>query len=193
MVPASAFSSLAPRSLSDTLFLRFLLGLAILAFLPLSSMGEEWQETKSQIANFSIQFPGASEYIRNEIDTDYGELVLHQFVVEAENGNTAYIVVCMEYPEALAEDKTPEKILQDGKKGAVGDATLLSEKEIVGDGYSGLDLSMSKETPDHTEHKRWQLILFNNNLYQIGYVRFGQEPDEEIFKRITESFQLLRK
>ena len=80
-------------------------------FLPLISSAEDWQETKSPIANFSIQLPDEPEYSADTVDTELGELKLHMFLVEADAGNTAYMVMCTEYPDGAVGESVSNVFL----------------------------------------------------------------------------------
>lgn len=166
--------------------------LSFIGLNPAVSQVAEWQETKSDVANFSIQLPGVTQYEKDEVDTDYGKLGLHSFVVDADAGSTAYIIIFTEYPDGLFENKSPNQILNDSAKGAIGDGKVQSQEEIVHEGCDGRELAFTKAGAE-TQFVRWRLLLHKHNLYQIGVVSIGKEVDAEVFAHMCESFKLLKK
>lgn len=158
------------------------------------AFADQWEKTISQEGNFSVMLPGVSEYRAQNVETEIGKITIHMFLVEADKGNTAFMLMYSDYPEALFDKKSVDQVLDDAAAGAVRNVKgkLQSKSNITYQKLPGRDLTATTSSGSRMTFITWRLLLAKNRMYQIGCVGVGKKVPEEVVKKINESFRLLR-
>lgn len=173
-------------------------GLVLTAFL-LSGLemlhaADDWSVVKSHEGNFKAILPGEPDYSTSKVDTELGQLDLHTYAVEANDGNLAYFVFYSDYPEGTEKETDPKVLLQSARDGVVGDTSRQTreQKIQIGD-HPGLEFDFVQGTGAAKTYGYWQLYMVNNRLYQIGIISIGEPAVDYKVKAIYGSFDLIKK
>lgn len=138
----------------------------------------EWVKFTSPKALFSVMLPREPK-----LDTETGGTTEHQRFNDFEEG---YGFVIEYFENVSASD--PEKYL-DGTIAAVQNAvkgTLVEEKKISLDGYSGREVTISITAANGTVvFSRTKVYLVGNNLFSISYL-WKKDLDPAIASKIGE-------
>jgi hypothetical protein len=123
-----------------------------------------------------------------------GQIDLHSFAVEANNGNVAYFVFYSDYPEGTDEDTDPKELLQNARDGVVGEGSRQTREEKIQVGeHPGLEFDFVQGSGAEKTYGYWRLYMVKNRLYQIGIISIGESAVDYKFKPIYGSFDLLKK
>ncbi|MDB4679738.1 MAG: hypothetical protein P8M30_20790 [Planctomycetaceae bacterium] len=153
---------------------------------------DNWTVIKSHVGNFQAILPGEVDYSASKVDTEIGQIDLHSFSVEANEGNVAYFVFYSDYPEGTDEETDPIVLLQNARDGVVGEGSRQTreEKIQVGD-HPGLEFDFVQGTGAQKTYGYWRLYVVKNRLYQIGIISIDEPGVDHKIKTIYGSFDLL--
>lgn len=143
---------------------------------------DKWKEYSFKSDGFAISAPS-----KPVMGVEKSEIVreIHTYYLKVVEGLGILVIYSPLSPE---NNKSPGKVLSDGRDGAVGkNGKLVSESPISQGDYPGLDYEILTEK----EHFHWRVYVANRKLYQIlSYAPPGRAflPETD---RVFESFKLI--
>jgi hypothetical protein len=143
---------------------------------------------------FSITLPtGFSPFIAQKTSspTPAGPIDLN--ILQSENSQGACVVGYSDFPDASFEGRTPKKMLEDGRDGALKNinATLEKQEDITVQGKTGLDIYGSTTQAGKNIYVRFQFLLDKPRAYQIGYLAYNRaDLDKPEVQAYFDSFRL---
>ncbi len=151
----------------------------------------EWVDFESDEGEFAVLMPANPQTQRKTVPTPIGPMKVVMYTHDA--GAEAYIVGFSDYPKAVLEKLTPEKMLSDGVKGGIAKirGTKKSEKNINLDGYPGKEYTFtipSSRIPGGGKGKA-RMYMVENRLYQILALGKKSAPEAD-FNKFLDSFEL---
>jgi hypothetical protein len=108
-------------------------------------------------------------------------------IMQSETARGACVMGYSDFPEATFEGRTPKKMLEDGRDGALKNinATLEKQEDITVQGRTGLDIYGSASSGGRDFYVRFQFILDKPRAYQIGYLAYDRadldKPDVQAY------------
>jgi len=108
-------------------------------------------------------------------------------ILQSETLQGACVLGYSDFPEASFEGRTPKKMLEDGRDGALRNinATLEKQEDITVQGKTGLDIYGSTTSGGRSIYVRFQFILDKPRAYQIGYLAYNRadldKPDVQAY------------
>ena len=143
---------------------------------------------------FSIALPaGFSPFTAQKTSspTPAGPIDLN--ILQSENSQGACVVGYSDFPDASFEGRTPKKMLEDGRDGALRNinATLEKQEDITVQGKTGLDIYGSTAQAGKNIYVRFQFILDKPRAYQIGYLAYNRaDLDKPEVQAYFDSFRI---
>lgn len=163
--------------------------LSILFALSFSACKKEYVYTDVD-GNFSVNFHDAPTITVDSFDTELGKVRLHSYMSEI-SLTKAQMVTYSDYPVESQYIKDPYDFIKGAKEGALsslGIVEIEKDERIELNGIPGVDV-MGNNGKDL--HMHYKLFLFENRMYQIGFLKegeLGEKPEELEF---MESFVFL--
>lgn len=108
-------------------------------------------------------------------------------ILQSETLQGACVLGYSDFPEASFEGRTPKKMLEDGRDGALRNinATLEKQQDITVQGKTGLDIYGSTTSAGKNIYVRFQFILDKPRAYQVGYLAYNRadldKPDVQAY------------
>lgn len=142
-----------------------------------------WQKLESREGKFSVEMPGVARSSLVPVQTSAGMLKQFQFLVD--QGERAFLVTYLDYPNTTLEQLGPARILDNVREGVrASGAQDLTEKSLEIPRADARELTYLK-TPNFYLQSR--LLLVGNRFYQLTLVTTGApSPDAT---RFFESFR----
>jgi hypothetical protein len=146
-----------------------------------------WQLFTSDDGEFSVLFPGEPKQSSNTLNTELGELTLHNFGYVASEG-VDYNASYNDYPaDKVSEDS---KDLLDGVLSGVGKTnTLVTQQTTTQQGHPAVVAEFEAPGSNYIYYKG---VMFKNRLYQLAVV--GSSDNKETYKpdamKFIDSFEL---
>ena len=143
---------------------------------------------------FSISLPpgfGAFKSQKTTSPTPAGPIELN--IMQSENTQGACVLGYSDFPEASFVGRTPKKMLEDGRDGALKNinATLEKQNDITVQGKTGLDIYGSTVQSGKNIYVRFQFILDKPRAYQIGYLAYNRaDLDKPEVQAYYDSFRM---
>jgi hypothetical protein len=143
---------------------------------------------------FSITLPtGFSPFTAQKTSspTPAGPIDLN--ILQSENSQGACVVGYSDFPDASFEGRTPKKMLEDGRDGALRNinATLEKQEDITVQGKTGLDIYGSTAQAGKNIYVRFQFILDKPRAYQVGYLAYNRaDLDKPEVQAYFDSFRI---
>jgi hypothetical protein len=137
---------------------------------------------------FSVTLPpgfGAFQSQKQTRQTLSGPVDLN--VLLSENSRGASMLVYSDFPEAAFEGRTPKKMLEDGRDGALRNinATLEKQEDLTVQGRTGITVYGSGTYGGKPLYVRVNFILDKPRAYQVGFFSSNRDeldkPDIEAF------------
>ena len=152
-----------------------------------------WQELTPPGAGFAVLLPGTpTETERPLLQTVYGPVVIHLFVLQVDGGRAAYMVSYTEPPEVLrGKGGAPGESL-DGARDellATPGRRLVSEKSISLNGYPGRELEVDIEGGQII--MRLKLYETEDEIYEVGMTTVADRSFTSDDWKFYRSFTLL--
>jgi hypothetical protein len=147
----------------------------------------------SEKYNFSVLFPQTPTQSTQATPTDAGNIDLNMFVYSTDE--EAYFIGISDMPKALVDASNKNDILQGGKTGALGelgDAKILSEKNITINGHPGIEFEAKGSSQDVEMLVKGRFYMVDNRLYQIYVLAQGSAKNKVEITKFVESFKLLK-
>ncbi len=135
----------------------------------------------------AFSMPGDPTPSTQSVDSALGTIVIHAFILE--KGDSALMVMVNVYPDAVLK-ADPEKLLEAGRDGAVGNiqGKVVSEKKITIDNNPGIEFQF--ESPKY--HGTYRIYLVGTRLYQLGSLSSLGTPLMDGTDPFMTSFHLLK-
>jgi hypothetical protein len=114
-------------------------------------------------------------------------------ILQSETLQGACVLGFSDFPEASFEGRTPKKMLEDGRDGALRNinATLEKQQDITVQGKTGLDIYGSTASEGKNIYVRFQFVLDKPRAYQIGYLAYNRaDLDKPEVQAYFDSFRL---
>lgn len=108
-------------------------------------------------------------------------------ILQSETLQGACVLGYSDFPEASFVGRTPKKMLEDGRDGALRNikATLEKQADITVQGKTGLDIYGSTKQGGKDIYVRFQFVLDKPRAYQIGYLAYNRadldKPDVQAY------------
>lgn len=114
-------------------------------------------------------------------------------ILQSETLQGACVLGYSDFPEASFVGRTPKKMLEDGRDGALRNinATLEKQQDITVQGKTGLDIYGSTTSDGKSIYVRFQFILDKPRAYQIGYLAYNRaDLDKPEVQAYFDSFRI---
>jgi hypothetical protein len=162
----------------------------LIAFLT-SCQQVTWKEFSSHEGAFSTLMPGTPTEKTQKVNTQAGTIDIHGFTLEQKS--FTYMVSYNEYPDAIVQAASADKILDAARDGGVSNVQgkLLSELIISLDKYPGREIRIEAADGKHTVKTR--IYLVKNRLYQVLVVTPKEGSFSNDVTKFLDSFKLLEK
>lgn len=168
--------------------------LALLFLSILMSFTPDWVKYTSSKDFFSISFPGKPVENEQTIPMDSEEMLVKN--ISANIGEKGYGITVMLYPESvkLSSDSKEDaaKVFRssiDGGVNNLGDGKLVSEKDIVLDGYPGREFKITIMGGKGLITGR--IYFVKKHIYLLQAATSIEDEGDEDIKRFINSFQLI--
>lgn len=143
---------------------------------------------------FSITLPpgfGAFKSQKQSHPTPAGPIDLN--ILQSENSRGAAILGYSDFPEASFAGRTPQKMLEDGRDGALRNinGTLEKQDNVTVQGRTGLSIYGSTSQAGKSVYVRFQFVLDRPRAYQIGYLAYNRaDLDKPEVQSYFDSFRI---
>lgn len=143
---------------------------------------------KDPDGKFSLTLPpGFSQFQSQKTSqpTPAGPIELN--ILQSQSSSGACIAGYSDFPEASWEGRTPQKMLEDGRDGALKNinGTLEKQEKIIVQGREGLAVYGSANAGGKQVYLRFNFILDKPRAYQVGYLAYDRAavdaPDIEAY------------
>jgi hypothetical protein len=150
---------------------------------------EKWEVLQPKEGNFKIEFPGKAKY--EKVISPNGN-VLHGYSCRFDGDKTFCALTYSELPAEVLKTKSQEKILDDGRDAALKGRkmTLIKEEKISSGKHPGRYI-VAKGTGDRPLVITTQIFVVENRVYQVMFSRRSLPVDDDIAKRMFDSFTLI--
>jgi TonB family protein len=143
---------------------------------------------------FSIKLPpGFSQFKSQTMSqpSPAGTIVLN--IMQTENTSGGCMMAYSDFPEASFQGRTPQKMLEDGRDGALNKmgGTLEKQENLTVQGKTGIAVYGSGNSAGKTFYIRLHFILDKPRAYQIGYLAYDRaDLDKPDVQAYFDSFHL---
>lgn len=143
---------------------------------------------------FTITLPPGHGQFRSQSQTQptaAGDVQLH--ILQSEVSKGAAVVGYSDFPEKAFEGRTPQKMLEDGRDGALRNigGTLEKQESITTQGKTGLSIYGTAMSGGKPVYLRFNFILDKPRAYQIGYLAYDRaDLDKPEINAYFDSFRL---
>jgi hypothetical protein len=114
-------------------------------------------------------------------------------ILQSENTQGACVVGYSDFPEASFVGRTPKKMLEDGRDGALKNikATLEKQEDLTVQGKTGLAIYGSTNQGGKDIYVRFHFILDKPRAYQMGYLAYNRaDLDKPEVQAYFDSFRM---
>lgn len=114
-------------------------------------------------------------------------------ILQSENSQGGCFLGFSDFPDAAFVGRTPKKMLEDGRDGALRNmkATLEKQNDITVQGKTGIDIFGSTVQAGKDIFVRFQFIVDKPRLYQIGYLAYKRaDLDKPEVQAYFDSFRI---
>ncbi len=151
-----------------------------------------WDLTKASDGSFQIYLPAKPTYGSEDIETAIGPVKMHTYIVELNEGNTAYGMIYSDYPGLDLDLVDPDEMLLGAQEGLLSrfpGATLNTERKIKLGNFPGRDLEFVQRSGGETIYGAWRLYMVRNRMYQVSIISVNNKIDAEMQKSLFANFQ----
>jgi len=137
--------------------------------------------------------PGFSSFTSQKTSTPTPAGPIDLNILQSENSQGACVLGYSDFPEASFVGRTPKKMLEDGRDGALKNinATLEKQEDITVQGKTGLDIYGSTTQGGKSIYVRFQFLLDKPRAYQIGYLAYNRaDLDKPEVQAYFDSFRI---
>jgi hypothetical protein len=114
-------------------------------------------------------------------------------ILQSETPSGACVLGYSDFPEASFVGRTPKKMLEDGRDGALKNinATLEKQEDLTVQGKTGLAVYGSTNSSGRSIYVRFHFILDKPRAYQIGYLAYNRaDLDKPETQAYFDSFRI---
>jgi hypothetical protein len=143
---------------------------------------------------FSITLPPGFSAFKSQKQsqpTPAGPMDLN--ILQSENSQGAAVLGYSDFPEASFVGRTPQKMLEDGRDGALRNinGTLEKQENVTVQGRTGLAIYGSTTQGGKSIYVRFQFVLDKPRAYQIGYLAYNRaDLDKADVQAYFDSFRI---
>ena len=143
---------------------------------------------------FSITLPPGYSQFQSQSRTQptpAGDVQLN--ILQSEIPKGACVLGYSDFPERAFVGRTPQKMLEDGRDGALRNinGTLEKQENITVQGKTGIAIYGSASSAGKSVYVRFNFILDKPRAYQIGYLAYDRaELDKPEVQAYFDSFRL---
>lgn len=181
--------------------MKFLYPVIAMMLFPLSLAAQisddEWEELKSHEGNFTVSIPMGPAYQAQEIPSEAGNITMHMFISERDNGAKAFVVFYNDIPEVALEQGV-DAILENARNGALQSQNgQLKEDaaDITLGKHQGSEFHFTASPQgagDTVVHCSWRIYVIDNRMYQVGIASQDDDINDGDRSKLFDSFRLLR-
>ena len=143
---------------------------------------------------FSITLPpGYSAFTPQQKTQPTAAGPIELTILQSENAQGACVLGYSDFPEASFVGRTPKKMLEDGRDGALRNinATLEKQEDLTVQGKTGLAIYGSTNQGGRDIYVRFHFILDKPRAYQIGYLAYNRaDLDKPEVQAYFDSFRI---
>jgi len=147
-----------------------------------------WKELKSARCKSAALFPGTPQEQKQKVPSEVGEIEATMYLLEAEGGVGAFLLMCNDYPKDLAEKAAPDKVLDGARDGSAKqmEGKVVSEKKITVNGFPGRELEIA------TSEFRYfaRLVLAKHRLHQAVIMMKTDKVKPEDTRKYLDSLKV---
>jgi TonB family protein len=143
---------------------------------------------------FSIKLPPGFSQFKSQSKTQptpIGDIELS--ILQSETPTAACVVGYSDFPEASFQGRTPLKMLEDGRDGALRNigGTLEKQENLTVQGKTGIAVYGSGSSSGKTFYVRFHFILDKPRAYQVGYLAYDRaDLDKPEVQAYFDSFHI---
>jgi len=143
---------------------------------------------------FNITLPSGFSQFKSQTTkqpTPAGDIELT--ILQTENSRGGCMVGFSDFPEASFQGRTPLKMLEDGRDGALRNigGTLEKQENLTVQGKTGISIYGSGKSGAQTFYVRFNFILDKPRAYQVGFLAYNRaELDKPDIDAYLKSFRM---
>lgn len=118
------------------------------------------QKFTSKEGRFTVSLPGKPKELNQKIQSAVGELTNYLFIVEADQGKTAYLVAYCDFPPESINNSNAKAMLEGGRDSAI--------KNLQGELISSKEIKLDKTHPGLEFKIKISLGLYRSRAYLVG-------------------------
>jgi hypothetical protein len=137
---------------------------------------------------FSVVLPpGFSAFTSQQKTQPTAAGPIELYILQSENSRGACVLGYSDFPEGSFVGRTPKKMLEDGRDGALRNinATLEKQEDLTVQGKTGLSIYGSTSQAGKNIFVRFHFIIDKPRVYQVGYLAYNRadldKPDVEAY------------
>jgi hypothetical protein len=137
--------------------------------------------------------PGFSSFTSQKTTQPTAAGPIELTIMQSENAQGAAVMGYSDFPDASFEGRTPKKMLEDGRDGALKNinATLEKQEDLTIQGRTGLKIYGSTTNDGKDIYVRFQFVLDKPRAYQIGYLAYDRaDLDKPEVQAYFDSFKM---
>jgi hypothetical protein len=152
---------------------------------PADEADDDWITFESPEGGFRVELPSEPESNVQSVPSQAGPLEAAVFTVEVD-ADTGYIVAYTDYPEEVLEVE-PGTVLDGAVQGAATNVsgTVESSTKLTVEGFPAVDYVIAVDGG----RVEARAILAGSRIYLLQ--RAASQPDQDEFRRLVDSFELL--
>ena len=156
-----------------------------------ASSGSAYNSTDGR---FSIVLPpGYGPFTSQQKTQPTAAGPIELYILQSENPQGACVLGYSDFPEASFVGRTPKKMLEDGRDGALRNinATLEKQEDLTVQGKTGLAIYGSTNQGGRDIFVRFHFVLDKPRAYQIGYLAYNRaDLDKPEVQAYFDSFRI---
>lgn len=168
------------------------MGLALSLCFGAPAAAQKWEKFAPAGGDFSVLMPGKPVKTDQEMQTAFGKLVNHMFLLQS--GEAVYMVSYGDFPEPVSDPAVIKRMLDSARDNAIQATSgrLKEEKEIKLGGHTGRELLVVLPAGLTRARAYW----VGKRLYQVvvlmpeGKGAAGEKAREETMAKFLDSFAL---
>jgi hypothetical protein len=152
-----------------------------------------WRAYTSAEGGFSVRLPAEPKGQKIILDTGVGRTYLNIYILNRKDDNFVYSIGYVDYPASLFQLKNADKILDDGRDGAVKNikGKLISESKISINKNPGREVTIEATAGDAV--LRAKFFLVGQRMYQLMVTTSKKKSKSYQILKFLDSFELIGK
>jgi len=151
-----------------------------------------WKQYVSPEGGFSVKMPAEPKAQKIILDTEVGRTYLNIYILNRKDDEFVYSIGYVDYPASLFQLKKADKILDDGRDGAVRNikGKLISESKIAIDKNPGREVTIESTIGDAVLKAKFFLV--GQRMYQLMVTTSKKMSNSYQIKKFLDSFELIK-